>query len=154
MAAVPTLAAPSTLATVTTIEWLLLVSGLHLGFQATVSLVVYPALAEVGDERWAAAHAGHSRRISLVVGPLYLAVAAVCATVLLAGPRTPETLLAVLGHAVAAAATATVAAPTHGRLGIDGPTPALLRRLNRADYVRTAGAAVAVVGAALAVAGG
>ncbi|MGQ2937213.1 MAG: hypothetical protein ACT6SA_12000, partial [Aeromicrobium sp.] len=49
-------------------------------------------------------------------------------------------LAAVAAHGVALLATASVAAPTHGRLGSDGPTPALLRRLARSDLARTAAA--------------
>ena len=51
---------------------LLLVAAGHLGFQLTVSLVVYPALAEVGDEAWPVAHERHARRIAPLVGALYV----------------------------------------------------------------------------------
>lgn len=121
---------------------LLVVGGLHLGFQLVVAVVVYPALAETPPDRWEAAHAAHSHRISLVVAPLYVAIAAVCLWVLVAGPRDVTNLLAVAGHALAAGTTALVAAPTHTRLGREGPTPELLRRLRLADGVRLAGAVV------------
>ena len=47
--------------------WLLLLAGMHLGFQLTVDLVVYPALGEVTDGEWTRAHERHSRRITPVV---------------------------------------------------------------------------------------
>src|SRR3712207_7268377 len=36
----------------------------HLGFQATVTAVVYPALARTPAPQWAAAHRAHSRAIT------------------------------------------------------------------------------------------
>lgn len=121
--------------------------GLHLGFQAVVTLVVYPALVATHADDWAEVHAAHSRRISLVVGPFYLAVAAACLWALVAGPRTPWTFVACAGHALAAVATAVSAAPTHGRLGRSGPEPAELDRLLRADRVRLVGTVVALAAA-------
>ena len=67
---------------------LVAVGGLHLGFQAVVTIVVYPALAATRPADWDAAHDAHSRRISYVVAPLYLVVAAACLWVLVAGPHT------------------------------------------------------------------
>ena len=129
---------------------LLGVGALHLGFQLTVSLVVYPALADTPRDRWSAVHADHSRRISWVVAPLYLVVAAACLWVLVSGPSAWQ-WVALVGNALAALTTAAVAAPLHGRLG-RGPDPGLMRRLRRADAVRTFGAAVATVSALVAVA--
>jgi hypothetical protein len=127
---------------------LLAATALHLGTQAVVTAVVYPALAEVPPERWTSAHAAHSRRITYVVAPVYTLLAAACLGVLLAGPRTPLLLLAVAAAAAAALSTALVAAPTHGRLGREGPTPELLSRLRTSDGVRLA-AGVTAAGAAL-----
>jgi hypothetical protein len=138
---------------VTAATALLAACALHLGFQLVVSVVVYPALNDVGPDRWAAAHTAHSRRISLVVAPVYALLAAACLWVLLAGPRTPWLLLAVAGSAMAALATALVAAPTHGRLGRDGPTADLLGRLHRADRIRLAAALAAAAGALAEAAG-
>lgn len=118
---------------------LALVGAAHAAFQTTVSVVVYPALAAVGDEGFAAAHDAHSRRIVALVAPLYAALLAVGGWAALSDPR-PLVLAAVAAHGVALLVTALVAAPTHGRLGIDGPTPALLRRLARSDLARTAAA--------------
>ena len=126
---------------------LLAVGGLHLGFQAVVAVVVYPALVSTRTEDWDAVHADHSRRISYLVVPLYATVAGVCLWALLAGPITTWVVLAVAGHVVAAGVTAVSAAPTHGRLGRDGPSPRELRRLVVADRVRLAGAVLAFAAA-------
>lgn len=128
---------------------LLAASALHAGFQATVTLVVYPALAELAPTAWVAGHAAHSRRATLVVGPVYLAVATACLWALVALPITTAVALAVAGHALAAVITALVAAPAHSRLGRDGRTPEVLRRLLVADRVRLAGALLALIAAAL-----
>ena len=125
-------------------------SGLHLGFQGVVTVVVYPALAApavAGD--WQVVHAAHSRRIVLLVAPLYLIVAAVCVWTLAVGPRGGWTLVALAGHAVAAGVTAVSAAPSHGRLGRDGRTDRELAHLLTADRWRLA-ATVVAFGAALA----
>lgn len=129
---------------------LLAASALHLGFQATVTVVTYPALAEVGPDRWSAAHTGHSRRITWVVAPLYVLVAIACAWVLVAGPWSIATMMAVAGNLVAALTTAAVAAPTHQRLGRTGRTEELFVRLLRADRVRLLAASVAFAAAMFA----
>jgi len=130
-------------------EALLAASAAHLGFQVVVSVVVYPALADVPGGRWAAAHERHSRRIATVVGPLYVVVAAACLWALFSSPDT-WTLVAVGGNAVAALVTATMAAPLHGRLSGARGRAVLLARLRKVDLVRTAATAVAVVAALLA----
>lgn len=126
---------------------LLAVSGLHLGFQAVVTVVLYPMLASTRPDDWEAVHAAHSRRITYVVAPLYLVVAAACVWVLVAGPLTVWTLLALAGHAVAAGTTALFAAPSHGRLGRDGHSTRELRRLLTADRLRLAATVVAFAAA-------
>jgi len=122
---------------------LIAASGLHLGFQAVVTVVVYPALAATRPADWDAAHADHSRRITVLVVPLYAAVAGACLWILVAGPLTTWTLLAVAGHAAAAATTAVGAAPSHGRLGRDGRSEHELSRLLRSDRVRLAATVLA-----------
>ncbi len=129
---------------------LLTASALHLGFQAAVTVVVYPALADLPVEAWPTAHAAHSRRIVWVVGPVYAAVAAACLWVLLSGHSTVWLMAAVAGNALAGLTTALVAAPTHGRLDKEAPTPVLLRRLIRADQLRLVGALVAFAAALMA----
>ncbi len=124
-------------------------SAAHAGFSVVVTVVVYPALADRPDADWARRHDLHSRRIGAVVGPLYLLVAAACVWRLATGPQGWE-WVALSGNAAAALVTAALAAPTHGRLGRDGPMPALLTRLLRVDRVRTVGAVVALVASLLA----
>ena len=126
---------------------LLAATALHVGFQVVVTVLVYPALAEVPADRWAAAHAAHSRRITAVVAPVYVAVAAACLWLLLSGPYTLPLMLAIGGNALAGLSTAVVAAPTHSRLGREGPTPQLMRRLLLTDQVRLPAALLALVAA-------
>ena len=128
-------------------EALLVAGMLHLGFQATVTGVVYPALAEVDDERWARAHDAHSRRITRLVAPVYVLLAGACLWVLIAGPHDTLLLVAVAGAAVSGVTTMAVAAPTHGQLG-RGRTSSAVRRLLVADAVRLVGA-LACAGCAL-----
>lgn len=134
--------------------WLLVVAAVHAGFQLTVDLVVYPALAEVDPERWAAAHQAHSRRITPLVALIYPALLVLVAWTLLERPTDVGAWVAATGAAVAVAATAFSAAPTHGRLSSSSveDRPELLRTLVRADRVRTLGALVCLGGAALLVA--
>jgi hypothetical protein len=127
---------------------LLAATGVHLGFQVTVSTLAYPALAAVPRARWAPAHDAHSRRIVPLVVGVYAAVLVTCVGVLLED-RSWATGLAVLGNAVALGLTAVAAAPIHGRLG-RGWDAALVRRLLLVDRGRTAAAAVALVGAVAA----
>ncbi len=133
--------------------WLLLVAAAHLGFQLTVDLVVYPALGDVPREAWAVAHDRHSRRITPVVALVYPALVLLLGWTALAEPGETGTWLAVAGGLLAVATTAAVAAPTHGRLASAPPEDrvALMRRLDRADRVRTVGAVVCVAGALLLV---
>lgn len=128
---------------------LLAVSALHAGFQLVVTFVVYPALAQVGDNDWARAHAAHSRRIGAVVLVVYPLVAGGCVWVLAVGPYDALALVAVGGNALAGLSTATAAAPTHRLLGRDGPRPVLIRRLLLADRVRLAAALLAAGSAAV-----
>lgn len=138
---------------------LVAVTWLHLGFQAVVSALVYPVLVATGreqPERWPTAHSRHSRVIAPLVGFVYgaLLVVGVVAALVVPGPAELVALAAAGG---AVAVTATLAAPTHGRLGRPGPTgavrpdPTLLRLLLRADLARAVLALVAAVAAALAV---
>lgn len=122
-------------------------SVLHAGFQVTVTALVYPALAEVGADEWEVAHARHSRRIVPLVATGYAALLVTGGALLLDGPDRAG-WVGVAGAAGAMALTASVAAPTHGRL--TRHDAALLRRLLRVDRVRCA---CALVGAAAAVRG-
>ncbi len=132
---------------------LLAASAAHAGFSVVVTVVVYPALADVARDsprRWSERHDAHSRRIGFVVAPLYLLVAAACVWALVDGPG-GWAWAALSGNALAALVTALRAAPTHGRLGREGPDPGLVDRLLRADRLRTGAALVAAAASALAV---
>ena len=128
---------------------LLLVAAGHLGFQLTVSLVVYPALADVGADSWRVAHERHARRIAPLVGAIYVPLVLVLAWTAATEPQATGTWLALVGGALSVVTTAAIAAPLHGRLGGATERPELLRDLCRADRIRTVGAVVCVVGAVL-----
>ncbi|WP_041832262.1 hypothetical protein [Actinoplanes sp. N902-109] len=130
---------------------LLAATAAHLGFQATVTAVVYPALARVPREQWAAAHRAHSRAITPVVAVVYGSVLGCCGWALGAGPAA-GTWVAVAASAAAVLVTASAAAPAHARLGI-GYDPRVIRRLVRADRLRTVAAATALAAALVVVLG-
>ena len=127
---------------------LLAATALHLGFQATVTAVVYPALARVPAPGWAPAHRADTRAMLPLVVVVCGAVGLTGGWALLSGPGA-WTLVALAAAAVAVLVTAAVGAPTHQRLGA-GHDPGVLHRLLRADRVRAAAAAVAVLAAAVA----
>jgi hypothetical protein len=129
---------------------LLAATALHTGFQATVSLLVYPALARVRQEDWSDAHGHHTRAITPLVGVVYTIAAVTALAALLSSPGSVAVWLSASGTATAFAVTALVAGPTHGRLG-RGRTPSLMRRLLVGDRVRLVGSLVALAGALLAV---
>ena len=123
---------------------LLAAAAVHFGFQLTVTLVVYPALALAPD--WDRAHAAHTRSITPVVVIVYGALVLATGWAVLATWIDPWVLLAAAGAGAALLSTALVAGPTHGRLA-GGRDPVLLRRLIVADRVRALGALVCIVGA-------
>ncbi|MEO5709060.1 MAG: hypothetical protein ABIQ59_04495 [Nocardioidaceae bacterium] len=125
--------------------WLLAAAALHAGFQLTVTAVVYPALVHVPADRWAEAHARHSRTIAPVVALVYGAALVTCAGATIADVST-GVLVADGGTGFSFLVTALLAAPTHGRL-TPGPDPTLLRRLLLVDRLRLLGAVVALAGA-------
>ncbi len=120
----------------------------HAAFQLTVSALVYPALAATPAEQWSGVHAAHSRRITPVVGVVYLAVVVACVGALVQA-LSAAVVVAVALSAVALLVTATLAAPLHGRLG-SGRRTDLVRRLLVVDRVRTAAAVGALLAALLA----
>ena len=132
---------------------LLASTALHAGFQLTVTLVVYPALADVPPALWAAAHANHSRRITPLVALVYGAALACCVGILInSGGSSPTQLagivIAIAGTVAAIAVTAFCAGPTHRRLN-SGLDPVLMRTLISCDRWRTVAAVLALVGAVL-----
>lgn len=132
---------------------LLVASALHLGFQLTVTMVVYPALARVDDAGWKLAHSRHSRGITPLVVLTYGALVLSGAWALLTVPTGRGgawVIVSVTGALVAGLTTASAAAPLHRRLA-HGRDQALVVRLLRTDRLRALGAVVAFAGAALAV---
>ncbi|MEO7059696.1 MAG: hypothetical protein ABI083_08255 [Lapillicoccus sp.] len=121
-------------------------AALHLGFQATVTALVYPALARVPASEWSSAHAAHSRRIVPLVAITYAALLATGLWALLTAPVGALLIVSLGGATVSLITTAAAAAPLHGRLGA-GPTLGLLTRLLWVDRLRAAGAVVCFVGA-------
>jgi hypothetical protein len=126
---------------------LLAATGLHAGFQATVTLLVYPALAEVPAPQWERAHDRHSRRITPLVGVVYAAVVLGCVGAVVSDPTRATLWVAALASAAALLVTALRAAPLHGRLG-SGRDQQLVGRLLAADRLRL-GLALLAFGAAL-----
>jgi hypothetical protein len=127
---------------------LLASTAAHFGFQATVTAVVYPALARVPAEQWPSAHRAHSRAITGLVVIVYGALVMTGGWALWSGPGA-ATLVALAATAVALAVTAAVAAPAHARLST-GPDPARIAALLRADRIRAVASAFALVAAAIA----
>jgi len=94
---------------------LLVAAALHLGFQLTVTVLVYPAFAEVPTQQWRAHHVRHSRRITPVVIVVYGLLSVACGWVLLDRPGV-LTVAAVGACTLAGGLTATVAAPAQADL--------------------------------------
>jgi hypothetical protein len=128
---------------------LLAATALHAGFQLTVTVLVYPVLASTPAEDWSGVHRRHSRRITPLVGVVYLAVLVAAVGALLTAPGA-AVAVAVGATAAALGLTAARAAPLHGRLGA-GRDEGVVRRLLRVDRLRSGAALVALVAAALAV---
>lgn len=124
---------------------LIAATAAHLGFQVTVTILVYPALARVPAQQWPAAHQAHSRAITPIVGIVYGSLIVTGGWALGTSPRA-STWVAITASAVAVLVTATAAAPLHNLLG-RGHDHNLIRRLIRVDRWRTAAAAIAAVSA-------
>lgn len=124
-----------------------LAAALYTGFQWTVRVVVYPQFAEVPATAFAAYEARHQQRISLAVGPLFLALG-VTAILLFtfppAGVSRWWTVAPGACVAVILGVTAFLAVPLHRALS-DGFDAATHRRLLRVDAVRLSTAVVATV---------
>lgn len=123
-------------------------AALHLGFQATVTFLVYPAFASVAADDWMAFHAAHSRRITPLVAVVYLALGVAAVAVLVTDPSAAD-CVAVGASGVAVVLTAAVAAPAHGRLAAHRE-PVALTRLIAADRAPFVAALVAVLAAVVA----
>jgi hypothetical protein len=118
----------------------------HAGFQATVTLVVYPTLSHVRAAHWRQAHDRHSRAVLPLVAVSYLALAATGAW-WLATDWSTLSVVAVVLAALSMAVTAVLAAPLHRRL--IRRDEAALARLLSVDKARTV-LAFAAAGVAVA----
>ena len=119
----------------------------HLGFQLTVTLLVYPALARVDEVHWASAHQRHSTAIIPLVAVVYGGLALASGWALVAAPADPAVVTAVSAAGATILLTATIAGPTHGQLGRQGPRHRLLQRLRRVDRLRVLTAGVCAAAA-------
>jgi hypothetical protein len=126
-------------------------TALHAGFQATVTVLVYPVLADRHPAEWRAAHERHSRAIVPLVGLVYLALVVTGGFLAASGPGVAG-WVALLLTVAALATTAVAAAPAHGRLA--ERDDALVARLLVADRCRCALAVLGAVAATAAVLGG
>ena len=129
-------------------QFLLLATGVHLGFQAVVTIVVYPGLLNLASDDWARGHAAHTQRMIIVVIPVYAGLMLALGWALAAACCSLALLVTTGAILIVWVITAFAAAPIHHLLSVDGPTPKLIRHLRRADTLRLIGAAVAC-GAAL-----
>ena len=118
----------------------------HAGFQATVTLVVYPTLSHVRAAHWRQAHDQHTRAIWPLVLVAYLLLAAT-GVWWLADDWSTLAVVAVVLALLPMALTAALAAPLHRRL-VKRDDVALARLL-LVDRWRTA-LAVAAAGVAIA----
>jgi hypothetical protein len=124
-------------------QFLLLATGVHLGFQAVVTIVVYPGLLNLAPDDWERGHAAHTRRMIIVVVPVYAAVAIALVWAFTTACCSSALFITTGALLIVWATTAFVAAPIHHLLSVDGPTRKLTRDLRRADALRLIGAAVA-----------
>lgn len=99
----------------------------------TVQVVHYPLFASVGKEAFAAYHARHVQRMTIVVAPLMLAEAATATILLFRDPTWRVPALLLLGIWLS---TAFVQVPCHRRLEA-GQDPAVIRRLVGTNWIRT-----------------
>lgn len=121
---------------------------MHLGFQAVVTIVVYPGLANLAPDDWERGHAAHTHRMVIAVIPVYAALAIAVGLAVATLSCSPALIVTTGAILIVWVTTALVAAPIHHRLSIGGPTQKLIRDLRLADTFRLIGAAVAC-GAAL-----
>lgn len=131
----------------------LVATALYAGFQWCVRSVVYPQFDAVPPGAFAAYEAAHQRRITPLVGTLFVGLAGAGGWLLMgASPDAPGWLVATGLTAVAAvpALTAFGAVPQHRVLSA-GWDPAAARRLRRVDSARTAVATAALLVAVILV---
>jgi len=128
-------------------HFLLLATGVHLGFQAVVTIVVYPGLVNIAPEDWERGHAAHTHRMIIVVIPVYGALTLALGWALATVSCSPALIVTTGALLSVGVTTALVAAPIHHRLSAGGPSQKLIRDLRSADNFRMIGAAVACIAA-------
>jgi hypothetical protein len=128
-------------------QFLLLATGVHLGFQAVVTIVVYPGLVNLAPEDWERGHAAHTHRMIIVVIPVYAVLVLALGWALATVSFSTALIVNTGALLLVGLTTALVAAPIHHRLSTGGPTQKLIRDLRRADIFRLVGAAVACAAA-------
>ncbi len=92
-----------------------LASALHVGFQVTVTALVYPALASRSAIDWPAAHARHTRAITPLVVVVYGAVVGTGVALVVSHPDVAG-WASLVATAAALGVTAVGAGPLHGRM--------------------------------------
>ena len=129
---------------------LLVVAATHAGFQLTVTVLVYPALAATPPDDWARAHDRHSRRIAPLVFLVYGGFVVTGVWAVASEPLSTPLAATLVQAAATVLLTGALAAPLHGRLGVEASRPELLRRLLRVDRARAVLAVVTLLTAAAA----
>ncbi|GAB7190021.1 hypothetical protein NUM3379_07270 [Kineococcus sp. NUM-3379] len=128
----------------------------YAGFQWTVRVVVYPQLGDAGRAEpsgFPALSAGHRRRVTGLVGPLFAALVAATALLVAAAPGSALAWACAGATAVVLGVTAVGAVPQHRVLAARWDAVAH-RRLLAWDGVRVAAASAQVAGAVLLAARG
>jgi hypothetical protein len=120
----------------------------HLGFQAVVTIVVYPGLVNLAPDDWERGHAAHTHRMVIIVVPVYAAFFIALGWALATAIFSTALIVTAGALIIVGVTTALVAAPIHHQLSVGGPNQELIRNLRRADTFRLIGATVAC-GAAL-----
>ncbi len=103
-----------------------------------VQVVHYPLFAEIGEREFAGYHRLHSSRTTWVVLPA-MAIELATSWLLLVEPPAGQTALTIAGAILALLTWVLTgsAASIHGRIGRQGPSPALLRTLLTGNLLRT-----------------
>jgi hypothetical protein len=121
----------------------------HAGFQATVTLIVYPTLSHVRAAHWRQAHDRHTQEVRPLVAVAYLALAATGAWWLAVDWSTLAGVAVVLAG-LSVAVTAVLAAPLHRKLvRRDDAALARLLGVDKARTVLAFGAAGVAIAALL-----
>lgn len=131
----------------------ILSAALYTGFQWTIRVLVYPQFRSVSADDFVGYERVHQRRVSITVGPLFLALGLSAIALLIDPPAGGGRVLPAIAVALVAmvlGATAFGAVPLHRRLS-DGFDPDAHRRLLVVDTVRLGASVLATaVGAVLA----